>query len=130
MEIRSISYPATPMGTPSERLELNANVPGNAAKPSAPPETPAAVQQPSRSAEAEEVKQAVEDMERMTKLLSRKLEFAMDESGDRAIMRIVDEETKEILRQVPTQEALEIAKAMARIHDMLLVQGSKSTLGR
>lgn len=130
MEIRSIGYPAKPVAAQTERPELNANAPGDAAKSSTLPEMESAVQQLSRSAESEQTKQAVEDIERMSKLLSRKLEFAMDDSGERAVMRVVDEETREILRQVPTQEALEIAKAMARIHDMLLTQGSKGTLGK
>ena len=36
------------------------------------------------------------------------------------IVKVVDRETREVLRQMPTQEALEIAKALDRTQGLLI----------
>ena len=130
MEIPSIRYPAKPVTVVTDKPEPNMHLPGSAAKPATVPVMESAVQQPSRSAEVEQTKQAVQDIERMMKLFSKNLEFAYDASENRAIMRVVDQETREVIRQVPTKEALEIAKALEKIQDMLLLQDTKRTSGK
>jgi flagellar protein FlaG len=130
MEIRSINYPAKPVTVVTDKPEPNANLPGSASKPATVPVTESAVQQPSRSAGVEQTKQAVQDIERMMKLFSKNLEFSYDASENRAIMRVVDQQTKEVIRQVPTEEALEIARALEKIQDTLLLQGSKNFLSK
>ncbi len=131
MDIRSVSYPGA-HAAPTDKLDTaaQAHLSNSAVKPASTPATESAVRQPSRSAEMEQTKQAVEDIERMMKLFSRNVEFSYDSDENRAIMRVVDQETKEIIRQVPTKEALEIAKALAKIQDMLLVQGGRASGGR
>jgi flagellar protein FlaG len=130
MEIRSINYPAKPVTVVTDKPEPNTNLPGSASKPATVPVTESAVQQPSRSAGVEQTKQAVQDIERMMKLFSKNLEFSYDASENRAIMRVVDQQTKEVIRQVPTEEALEIARALEKIQDTLLLQGSKNFLSK
>lgn len=132
MEIRAFSSPTASVGAssggrpdaPNLANQSNASV-----KPATANTTEAAVRQPSRSTEIEQTKHAVEDIERMMKLFSRSVQFTYDNEEKRTIMRVVDQDTEEIIRQVPTQEALEIARAMARVHDMLLTKGSKTSQG-
>jgi flagellar protein FlaG len=126
MEIRSISYPAKAVTAVTDKPEPNVNLPGGTARSAVATTTESAVRQPSRSAEIEQTKQAVQDIERMMKLFSKNLEFTYDASDNRAVMRIVDQQTREVIRQVPTKEALEIAKALEKIQDMLLAQGLKN----
>lgn len=129
MEIRHVAYtPAKPVAGQADKPDAPVNAPAAVAKPAAAPETADAVHQPARAADIERTKQAVQDIERMMKLFSQNLEFSMDDAGNRAVMRIVDQETKEVIRQVPSKEAMEIARALEKIQSMLLIQGTKITL--
>lgn len=131
MEIRSINHPARVVtNTAHDKPDSNVSLPATAHEPAASTTTASAVRAPSRSAELEQTKQAVQDIERMMKLFSQNVEFSYDSDAHRTIMRVVDQQTKEVIRQVPTQEALEIAKALEKIQDMLLMQGSRGTRGR
>jgi flagellar protein FlaG len=130
MEIRPVSYSGAHTAPSTEKTNTQPALSDSAAKPTAAPTTESAVRQPSRSTEIEQTKHAVQDIERMMKLFSRNVEFAYDSEQNRAIMRVVDQETREVIRQVPTKEALEIAKALTKIQDMLLVQDAKSPGGR
>lgn len=40
------------------------------------------------------------------------LEFSVDSDSKRTVVKVIDQSTKEVLRQIPTPEALEIAKAL------------------
>jgi flagellar protein FlaG len=40
------------------------------------------------------------------------LEFSIDDDSHRTIVKVIDQHTKEVLRQIPTPEALQIAKAI------------------
>lgn len=129
MEIRPVAYtPVRPVAGAAEKPEAPVTTPAAAAKPAAATETASAVQQPARAADIEKTKQAVQDIERMMKLFSQSLQFSVDDAGNRAVMRIVDQETKEVIRQVPSKEAMEIARALEKIQGLLLIQGTKITL--
>ena len=45
----------------------------------------------------------------------RQLNFSIDESSNRAVVKVTDTETGELIRQVPSDEVLKMAR---RIHDM------------
>lgn len=129
MEIRQVSYtPVKPVAGQADKPDSPVSTLGAAIKPAAAPETDSAIQQPARAADIEKTKQAVQDIERMMKLFSQSLEFSTDGAGNRAVMRIVDQETKEVIRQVPSKEAMEIAKALEKIQGLLLIQGTNITL--
>lgn len=130
MEIRPVTYSPSDATNATEKAEAPATLPEEVAKPATITATESAIRQPNRSAEMEQTKQAVQDIERMMKLFSKNLEFSYDPGDHRAVMRIVDQQTREVIRQVPTKEALEIAKALEKIQDMLLMQGAKPLGGR
>lgn len=50
------------------------------------------------------------------------VEFAIDSDSHRTVVKVVDQETKQVLRQMPTQEALEIAKSLDRMQGLLIKQ--------
>ena len=60
----------------------------------------------------DQVNQAVQTINKSMQLLSRSLEFSVDADSNRTIVKVIDQQTKELIRQMPTQEALEIAKAL------------------
>lgn len=50
------------------------------------------------------------------------LEFTMDEETGDTIIKIVDSSSGELIRQIPSKEMLEIAKALDRLQGLLVKQ--------
>ncbi|MCC7485320.1 MAG: flagellar protein FlaG [Burkholderiales bacterium] len=48
------------------------------------------------------------------------LEFSFDDDSGRAVLRIMDSETGALIRQIPSEEALAIARALDRVAGVLL----------
>lgn len=61
---------------------------------------------------ASQVAQAVQTINKSMQSMSRGLEFSVDEDNSQIIVKVVDQQTKELIRQIPSQEALDIAKAL------------------
>ena len=82
----------------------------------------AETKKPADSAELKDVKQAVSDINKAMQFMSRQLEFSVDTDSDRTIVKVIDQQTREVIRQMPTKEALEIGKALEKAQGLLLKQ--------
>ena len=71
-----------------------------------------AVQQAGAIPSVDQVKQAVQDINQSLQSRSQGLEFSIDTDSKEVIIKVVDQETKEVLRQMPSKEALDIARAL------------------
>lgn len=80
------------------------------------------VQQPSSTTSPDQVKKALEDINTAMQSLSSNLEFSLDEDSDQPIVKVVDSATGDVIRQIPSKEALEIAKALDKVQGLLLRQ--------
>jgi flagellar protein FlaG len=60
----------------------------------------------------DQVSQAVSKLNKSPQAQSQGLEFSIDNDSKRTIVKVVDQTTKEVLRQIPSPEALEIAKSL------------------
>ena len=80
------------------------------------------MQQPGVNPPAAQVTEALKNINKTIQTLAQNVEFSIDEESDRAIVKVVDRETKEVIRQMPTKEALEIAKALDRVQGLLIRQ--------
>lgn len=69
-----------------------------------------------------EVTEAVGTINKTMKALSNSLEFSIDADSKRAVVKVIDPDTKEVIRQMPSAEALEIAKALDRLQGLLIRQ--------
>jgi flagellar protein FlaG len=98
-------FPATPapVGTVAARAKANA-----AADEAAPA--------PSR----EQVTQALKSINSMLQDRAPGLEFTVDRDSAREVVRVVDKETHEVIRQMPSREAIDIAKALDKLHSLLV----------
>lgn len=67
-----------------------------------------------------EVKEAVSRLNVYVQTLRRDLQFRVDESTDRVVVTVVDTETKEVIRQIPTEEALSVARTLEQMAGVLL----------
>lgn len=76
---------------------------------SAPVPVVADVPKPSRA----ELEVAVKKMQDYaTQIISRDLSFSVDEASGETVIRVVDPETDEVVRQIPSEEVLRIARSL------------------
>jgi flagellar protein FlaG len=60
----------------------------------------------------DQVHRAVSELNQSQQARAQGLEFSVDTDTQRTVVKVIDQSTKEVLRQIPTPEALEIAKAL------------------
>jgi flagellar protein FlaG len=53
---------------------------------------------------------------------SRGLEFSVDSDSKRTVVKVVDRQTNELIRQIPTVETLQIAHALDQAQGLLIKQ--------
>jgi flagellar protein FlaG len=108
--------PNTP--APAERTAIE--------RPAAAPQArvPAVANQPDTAGAApptgKAVGEAVDSINRAMKTLSNRIEFSIDEDSKRQVVKVIDPDTREVIRQMPSEEALQIAKALDRLQGLLI----------
>ena len=60
-----------------------------------------------------EVKQVVEQV-------AQNLRFSVDESTGKTVVTVTDAATKEVIRQIPSEEMLAVARALDKLQGLLL----------
>lgn len=115
MDIRPVSAFSPPAPAQPQR-EVAAPAQKDAA---APLQTIGAVEKPD-AAGHQHVEQAINNINKSLQTQSQGLEFSIDPDSDRTVVKVVDQETRQVLRQMPTAEALEIAKALDKTQGMLI----------
>jgi flagellar protein FlaG len=80
----------------------------NGAKKAEPVEPPVATTAPSY----EEVISAMNKMQDMVQMVSRDLNFSLDEESGEVVIKVIDSATEELVRQIPSEEALRVARAL------------------
>jgi len=98
----------------------------------APPRPPVAAQEPAPivielpgqqpaapEPSQEQVEQAVEAVQKAVEPVARDLQFSIDKETGKTIISVVDAVTKEVIRQIPGEEILAIAKAIDRMQGLL-----------
>ncbi len=73
---------------------------------------PVAAETADRAA-GEQVRRAIAEANRRLAQKASELTFEFDEDAGRVIVRLIDKHTGEVLRQIPSDEALAIARALA-----------------
>ncbi|MBY0419246.1 MAG: flagellar protein FlaG [Pararheinheimera sp.] len=68
---------------------------------------------------ADELGEAVENINQFVNSQGRTLNFSVDEESGKPIVKVVDFETKEVIRQIPSEEVLTMAKAIKRLQEDL-----------
>jgi flagellar protein FlaG len=89
--------------------------------PAAAVETVAAVKGKDAPPSRKDVEDAVAKLNRSVQERAQGLEFSIDDDSQRTIVKVIDQRTKEVLRQIPTPEALQIAKSIDARSGGLLV---------
>jgi len=97
------------------------SLPAAAAPPQAAAPPPA-----SPAVDANAVREALDDaFTRIRAFLGTSnsaLEFAVDDASGRTVVRVMDSQTKELIRQIPSDEVLAIARTLDRLQGLFLRQ--------
>jgi flagellar protein FlaG len=67
-----------------------------------------------------QVEHAVQSANHFFKQISQDLEFSVDAGSGRTVTRLVDKETNTVIRQIPSEEMLEIARALDHFQGLLI----------
>ena len=85
--------------------------------------TQAAVQDPKKAQESRsELEKAVKDVSEFVKTANNSLQFSIDDDLGVTVVKVIDTGTKEVIRQIPSEEMLSIAKALGSIKGLLVQQ--------
>jgi flagellar protein FlaG len=71
---------------------------------------------------ASQLASALQSINKALQDLSPNLEFTVDPDSNRTVVKVLDQQTKEVIRQMPSAEALEISKALDKLQGLLVRQ--------
>ena len=76
---------------------------------------------PQESRESNKIDDAVEDINEYIQSVHRELQFSVDRDSGHTIIKVMDIETKEVIRQIPNEEALKFARMLEEGADLELI---------
>lgn len=85
------------------------------------PPVAAAAQAAKPQPSAEELQRITGELQRRVSAVAPELSFSVDESSGRPIVKITDPVTKEVIQQIPSEEMLQIDKALDKFQQGLLL---------
>lgn len=106
--------PAAPAPSPRPVASQKGALPADVTQKTSP-----APEQASR----EQIQRAVEQMRKsLSESSSSNLKFSIDDETGQTIVRVTDIKTGELIRQIPSEELVELAKSLDRMQGKLLRQ--------
>lgn len=67
----------------------------------------------------EELEAAVQQMEKFFQSVHRNLEFSIDDKSGKVVVKVIATETGEVVRQLPSAEALKLADSLKNANSLL-----------
>ncbi|MCB5207510.1 flagellar protein FlaG [Methylovorus mays] len=71
---------------------------------------------------ASELDTAVDSINDFISAVANNLEFSVDRDTERVVVKVVDKETHEVVKQFPSEEALAISKALDKLQGLMVKQ--------
>ncbi len=78
--------------------------------------------QAAASDQKQQVEAAIKAVKEFIQPMASNLAFEMDEDSGRTVVKITEASSGELIRQIPSEEMLEIAKALDRLQGLLVKQ--------
>ena len=82
-------------------------------------QVPPAEQEVKKEIDEAELSQAVKQINDFVQDIQRDLEFSVDDDTGRTVIRVYDSKTDELIRQIPNEEVLELAKNLKETNGLL-----------
>lgn len=70
----------------------------------------------------EHLKDAIRSVQEYIRPFNSDLEFSVNDETRQVVVKVIDRETKELIRQIPSEEMLAIAKALDSIKGLFIKQ--------
>ena len=67
----------------------------------------------------DEVREAVKEIQRNVANTSTNLQFSVDEDTGRTIVSVIDTETRQVVRQIPSEEVMRMSRSLDRMQGLL-----------
>jgi flagellar protein FlaG len=67
----------------------------------------------------EELEDLVEDIQEATRVMQRNLNFSVDDSTGVTVIKVTDAQSGDVIRQMPTEEALRLAERLDEMRSLL-----------
>lgn len=90
---------------------------GAPAAVSPPPASP-----PAQQVQVEELQRTLNDAKGVAEAAGASLEFSIDKDSGKTVVKVVDASTSQIIRQIPSEELLTLARNMTKLEGLLLNQ--------
>lgn len=91
-------------------------------EPAKPPANAVEQARAAEQARREQVESAVRKANEVVQSTARDLEFTVDDSTGRTVIKVIDHATEEVIRQIPSEEMLAIAASIERLQGLLVKQ--------
>jgi flagellar protein FlaG len=116
MSIQSLN--GTPGGAipQSSPPAVGNGTPVAAAPTPAPTQTPAP---PAQQPTAQQLQEAIQAMQRVVQPKASALQFSVDSASGTTVVKIVDGETGDVIRQIPSEEVLQVAQSIEHFQGLL-----------
>ena len=90
---------------------------------------PIAIQFPAQASDVaatqpnkQELVSAVAHLNRYIASAVSSIEFSVDEDSGKTVVKVIDSETRKVLRQIPNAEALSLSKSLDRVEGLIIKQ--------
>jgi len=74
---------------------------------------------PREEASREEVEAAVATIQDFVQNVRRSLNFSLEEGGGRVVVKVTDAGSGDVIRQIPSEEALQLAENLSEVRSLL-----------
>ncbi|MNC27244.1 flagellar protein FlaG [compost metagenome] len=78
-----------------------------------------AVAQTATEPRRDELEQAVTDIREFVQASQRKLDFSIDDSTGRVVVKVIATESGDVVRQIPSETALKLAQSLSQASSLL-----------
>jgi flagellar protein FlaG len=95
---------------------------GNRTQPVTPVQDARMEAQNSQNAQTprEALQSALDKVEKFISVAASDIEFSIDEESGTTVVKIVDRDSKEVIRQIPSEEMLELSRALDRLQGLFI----------
>ncbi len=101
----------------------NAGAPGAVqALPAQPRADAQAVQPQTAPQEQKSLEQTLQGAQEAAEAAGANLQFTIDKDSGKTIVKVVDSQTREVIRQIPSEELLALARSMSKTEGLLISQ--------
>ena len=69
---------------------------------------------------APQLEHAIAEANRSMRAIPTSLEFEQDQDSGKVVVRVIDSETRKVIRQMPTEDMLAMSKALDRLQGLMV----------